>query len=724
MVSTVSGRRSISTRHSIVLPLPTSPVTFTMPSPAVIAYSSASSVAPRLAPEKKNSVWGVIRNGASRSPKCSRYIVIGVRLGAGRCLLGSSAARFARIGGAQSSTGAARRFEPSIERAARDAEQFRRLRHAGLRDFERGVEVGLLDLLQSRVEAEGLARGELGAGARDGVGAGGVAGRGLALGLRRAHRVGGVLGGEPDRDVLQLAPVAGKLVSRPARDRGLVQREGQGSHLRRIERAVVVEETQLVVAQRAQRRHRELEYRKAVVEVGAEAPLARLLAQVAVGGGDDARPRHAGLRFAHALVLPVLEHAQQLRLQLAGKLADLVQEERAVARVLEVARLGLLRPGESALRVAEERGLHQRRRDRRAVQREERLARARAQVVQREGHALLAAARFALDQCREGGSGVEVDLASQALQRRAFADQRLHLLGVVVALVERVRLQRAREERAQQLRLARLGHQLDRTQGARAARVRLLVLAGEDQDAHSRSVREELADQLEAFVGEVGHGRQAQVDQGEVGTQPLAQPRDRLGAVAGARHFVVARQREREALRDERVIVDQQQARLLHARIIGEGALAKLLKYAALAPAISPVPEETLVDVESVTFAYGRRPVLKGISMRVPRGKVVAIMGSSGSGKTKLMRKLNDALGSPSIIVTHDVLESLQIVDYLYFISDGVIHGEGTPEEIRRSELPYVRQFVHGETDGPVPFHFPAKPYAADVGLAPGARRA
>jgi len=82
-----------------------------------------------------------------------------------------------------------------------------------------------------------------------------------------------------------------------------------------------------------------------------------------------------------------------------------------------------------------------------------------------------------------------------------------------------------------------------------------------------------------------------------------------------------------------------------------------------------------------------------------------------------LIRTLNDALGSTSIIVTHDVLESLTMVDYLYFISDGVIVGEGTPEEIRRSQLPYVKQFVHGEAEGPVPFHYPAPPYARDVGL-------
>jgi phospholipid/cholesterol/gamma-HCH transport system ATP-binding protein len=88
----------------------------------------------------------------------------------------------------------------------------------------------------------------------------------------------------------------------------------------------------------------------------------------------------------------------------------------------------------------------------------------------------------------------------------------------------------------------------------------------------------------------------------------------------------------------------------------------------------------------------------------------------------RLIRTLNDSLGSTSIIVTHDVIESLQLVDYLYFISNGVIVGEGTPDEIRKSTLPYVKQFVHGETDGPVPFHYPAPAYAKDVGLAGGAR--
>jgi len=73
-----------------------------------------------------------------------------------------------------------------------------------------------------------------------------------------------------------------------------------------------------------------------------------------------------------------------------------------------------------------------------------------------------------------------------------------------------------------------------------------------------------------------------------------------------------------------------------------------------------------------------------------------------------LIRKLNDALGASSIIVTHDVQESLKIVDYVYFVSAGKVVAEGTPKEIRASEAPYVHQFVWGEADGPVPFHNPA----------------
>jgi phospholipid/cholesterol/gamma-HCH transport system ATP-binding protein len=82
-----------------------------------------------------------------------------------------------------------------------------------------------------------------------------------------------------------------------------------------------------------------------------------------------------------------------------------------------------------------------------------------------------------------------------------------------------------------------------------------------------------------------------------------------------------------------------------------------------------------------------------------------------------LIRRLTDTLGLTSIVVTHDVQESLKIVDYVYFISEGVVEAEGTAKEIRSSGVPYVHQFVHGEADGPVPFHYPAPAYAADLRL-------
>lgn len=89
----------------------------------------------------------------------------------------------------------------------------------------------------------------------------------------------------------------------------------------------------------------------------------------------------------------------------------------------------------------------------------------------------------------------------------------------------------------------------------------------------------------------------------------------------------------------------------------------------------------------------------------------------------QLIRKLNDALGACSIVVTHDVQESLHIVDYIYFVSEGVIVAEGTPEEIRASTDPWVHQFVWAEVDGPVPFHYPANSYAEEILKPPRIKR-
>jgi phospholipid/cholesterol/gamma-HCH transport system ATP-binding protein len=80
----------------------------------------------------------------------------------------------------------------------------------------------------------------------------------------------------------------------------------------------------------------------------------------------------------------------------------------------------------------------------------------------------------------------------------------------------------------------------------------------------------------------------------------------------------------------------------------------------------------------------------------------------------QLIRRLNDALGITSIVVTHDIYESLKIVDYIYFVSEGRIIAQGTPGEVRASNDPFVRQFVDGEPDGPVAFHYPAKQLERD----------
>jgi phospholipid/cholesterol/gamma-HCH transport system ATP-binding protein len=267
----------------------------------------------------------------------------------------------------------------------------------------------------------------------------------------------------------------------------------------------------------------------------------------------------------------------------------------------------------------------------------------------------------------------------------------------------------------------------------------------------------------------------------------------------------------------------------------------------------SSMASDNLIELSGVDFSYDRRPVLTGIDMAIPRGKVVAIMGVSGSGKTTLLRlisrvvkatrgqvrvdgklvnefdqqavydlrrrmgmlfqfgalftdlsvydnvafqmrehtelpermirdlvlmklhavglrgahrlmpselsggmarrvalaraialdpmlimydepftgldpislgaignlirKLNDALGATSIVVTHDVEEALELVDYVYYLSDGRIVAHGTPDQMRDAREPLVRQFVYGEPDGPVPFQYPARELATDFKL-------
>jgi len=111
----------------------------------------------------------------------------------------------------------------------------------------------------------------------------------------------------------------------------------------------------------------------------------------------------------------------------------------------------------------------------------------------------------------------------------------------------------------------------------------------------------------------------------------------------------------------------------------------------ALARAIALDPEIMLYD-EPFT---GQDPISMGILV-------------------KLIRTLNDSLHLTSIIVSHDVKEVLSIADYVYIISGGKMIGHGTPKDIVNDHDERVDQFVHGRPDGPVPFHYPAKPLRKD----------
>ncbi|HVA54348.1 MAG TPA: ATP-binding cassette domain-containing protein [Gammaproteobacteria bacterium] len=81
----------------------------------------------------------------------------------------------------------------------------------------------------------------------------------------------------------------------------------------------------------------------------------------------------------------------------------------------------------------------------------------------------------------------------------------------------------------------------------------------------------------------------------------------------------------------------------------------------------------------------------------------------------RLIRTLNDSLGLTSIVVSHDVEEVSAVSDHSYLISDGKVVAYGTPEELGRNKSAWVRQFMKGLADGPVPFHYPAPDYASQL---------
>jgi len=117
-----------------------------------------------------------------------------------------------------------------------------------------------------------------------------------------------------------------------------------------------------------------------------------------------------------------------------------------------------------------------------------------------------------------------------------------------------------------------------------------------------------------------------------------------------------------------------------------------MTRRAALARTIALDPEMVIYDEP---FA-GQDPIGMGVLLQ-------------------LIKLLNTALGLTSIVVSHDIHETASIADKLYVLSQGKVIGVGAPEQLMNSDSPMVTQFMKGEPDGPVPFHYPAHDYFDDL---------
>ena len=117
-----------------------------------------------------------------------------------------------------------------------------------------------------------------------------------------------------------------------------------------------------------------------------------------------------------------------------------------------------------------------------------------------------------------------------------------------------------------------------------------------------------------------------------------------------------------------------------------------MARRVAMARAIAMDPELMMYD-EPFT---GQDPISMGVLVR-------------------LIKRLNQVLSMTSIVVSHDVAETCSIADKVYVLSEGKVIGQGTPDEMLASQIPAIKQFMHGEADGVVPFHYPATDYAEDL---------
>ena len=105
----------------------------------------------------------------------------------------------------------------------------------------------------------------------------------------------------------------------------------------------------------------------------------------------------------------------------------------------------------------------------------------------------------------------------------------------------------------------------------------------------------------------------------------------------------------------------------------------------------------------------------------LPDHLLKALMDDDQGLAANLIRTLNDVTGSTSLVISHDVPECMAISDHVVLLaSQGRIVAQGTPAELMASTDPEVRQFVRGEPDGPVKFHYPARPMAEDFGVNAG----
>ncbi len=117
-----------------------------------------------------------------------------------------------------------------------------------------------------------------------------------------------------------------------------------------------------------------------------------------------------------------------------------------------------------------------------------------------------------------------------------------------------------------------------------------------------------------------------------------------------------------------------------------------MARRVALARAIVMDPEILIYDEPFV----GLDPISLGVILR-------------------LIRRLNDALGVTSVVVSHDVQEISSVADSVYLLSGGKVVARGTPKELQANPSEIVRQFVGGLADGPVPFHYPAPDYYGEL---------